>query len=87
MYGTIFSLYVTNHPLLKYCRSPYCSESPTGNTVSTKRKYTLLSSRVLKTKEAHMESTGCATPTIELVHTGPSHILKFKEMVTYQQKP
>ncbi len=56
-------------------------------TASPKRKYTLLSSWVLKTEEGQMKSRGCAKPTIELAHTGPSLILKFKEMVAYQQKP
>ncbi len=30
-----------------------------------------------------MKSSGCAKPTIELVKTGPSLILKFKEMAVY----
>ncbi len=38
------------------------------STVSTERKYTLLLSRVLKTR---MESRGCATPSIEFVQTRP----------------
>ena len=56
------------------------------STVSPKRKYTLLLSQVLRTEEGQMKSRGCAKPTIELVQTGPSLILKFKEMAAYQQK-
>ena len=33
-----------------------------------------------------MESRRCAKPTIELVQTGPSLILKLKEMAIYHQK-
>ncbi len=51
-----------------------------GNTVSPKRKYTLLWSRVLKPEEGQMESMGCATHSNELVQTGPSLILELKEM-------
>ncbi len=43
-------------------------------TVSPKRKYTLLSSRVLKIKGGQMKGRGCSKPTIELVQTGPSLI-------------
>ena len=39
-------------------------------TVSIGRKYTLLSSRVLKTEGGKIESRGCHTLTIELVQTG-----------------
>ena len=46
--------------------------------LAPKRKYTLLSSWVLKTEEGQIETGGCATPTIELVHTWPSLILKLK---------
>ena len=56
-------------------------------TVSPKRKYTLLPSRVLKTEGWQMKSRGCPKRTIELVQNGPSLILKFKEMAAYQQKP
>ncbi len=49
-------------------------------TVSPKRKYTLLPRWVLKIEGAQMKGRGCAKPTIELVQTGPSLILKFKEM-------
>ncbi len=38
-----------------------------ADTVSPKRKYTLLSSRVLKTEGGQMKGWGCAKPTIELV--------------------
>ncbi len=49
------------------------------NTVSPKRKYTLLSSRVLKTEGGQIKSRRCVKATIKLVQTGPSLILKFKE--------
>ncbi len=61
-----------------------CIPKSCMHTVSTKRKYTLLSSGVLKTDGVHIESIWCATPILELVHTGPSLILNFKEMATYQ---
>ena len=48
------------------------------------KKYTLLSSRVLKTKGGQMESMGYARHSIELVQTRPSLILKFKEMAKHQ---
>ena len=54
-------------------------EGSTGevqSTVSPKRKYTLLSSWVLKTEGVQMESRGCATLTIEIVQTGPNLLLK-----------
>ncbi len=57
------------------------------HTVSPKRKYTLLPSWVLKIEEGQMKGRGCAKPTIELVLSGPSLILKFKEMAAHQQKP
>ena len=49
---------------------------PYITTVSPKRKYTLMSSQVLKTEGGQMKNRGCAKPTIELVQTGPSLILK-----------
>ncbi len=55
-----------------------------SHTVSPKRKYTHLSSQVLKTEGGQMKSRGCAKPPTELVQTGPSLILKFKEMAAYQ---
>ncbi len=55
-------------------------------TVSPKRKYTLLSSWVLIIEGGQMKGRGCAKPNIELVQTGPSLILKFKEMAADQQK-
>ncbi len=58
-----------------------------GITVSPKRKYTLLPSRVLRTEGVQMESRGCAKHSIELVQPGPSLILKFKEMAAHQEKP
>ncbi len=39
----------------------------TWGTVSPKRKYTLLSSQVLKSEGGQMESRGCATHSSELV--------------------
>ncbi len=50
-------------------------------------QYTLLPSRVLKTEEGQIKSRSYATPTIELVQTGPGLILKFKEMAINYQKP
>ncbi len=44
-------------------------------TVSPKRKYTLLSSRVLNSEGGQMESRGCFTHSIELV--GVAHPLLF----------
>ncbi len=43
-------------------------------TVSPKRKYTLLSSWVLKIEGGQMKGRGCAKPTIELVQTGPTQL-------------
>ncbi len=48
------------------------------HTVSPKRKFTLLSSRVLKTEGGQIKSRRCAKPTIELVQTEPSLIFKFQ---------
>ncbi len=62
-------------------------DGPRILTVSPKRKYTLLSSQVLKTEGAQMKSRGCAKPTIKLARIGPSLILKIKEMAADQQKP
>ena len=42
----------------------------TSNTVSPKRKYTLLSSQVLKTEGGQTECRGCATPYFASSHPG-----------------
>ena len=63
------------------CLGRWVIELSIHRTVSPKRKYRLLLSWVLKTEEGQMESR-CATPTNEFVQTGPSLILKFKEMAT-----
>ncbi len=62
-------------------------ETMYSTTVSPKRKYTLFPSRVLKTEGGQMKSKRCAKLTIDLVQTGPSLILKLKEMAAYQQHP
>ncbi len=62
---------------------PYVIINSFYPTVSPKRKYTLLSSWVLKIEGGQMKGRGWAKPTTELVQTGPSLILKFKEMAAH----
>ena len=56
---------------------PLTSDIFLGIRVSVKRKYALLSSRVLKTEGGQMKSRGCTTPTIEVVPTSVHFYLSY----------
>ncbi len=82
------SLYLhVNWPNWSLSNSNILIDQDNEFTVSPKRKYTLLSSQVLKTEGGQIKSRGCAKPTIELAQTGPSLILKLSKQGLVQFGP